>query len=65
MNAIVVISLDLPDGQQIQEVLDYINPSSVPHFAGQVRVAVADDAQQVIDWLEGDSDELPKRTPTP
>jgi hypothetical protein len=59
MNAIVVISLDLAEGEQISSVLDHIDPSSIPHFAGQVRVAVGSDAQRVVNWLEGTVEDLP------
>jgi hypothetical protein len=59
VNAIVVISLNLSDGEQIASVLDHINPPSIPHFAGQVRIAVGSDAQRVVNWLEGAVEELP------
>jgi hypothetical protein len=59
MNVIVVIGFNLPDGQQIAEVLEHIDPPRIPHFAGQVRVAVGSDAQRVVNWLEGTVEDLP------
>jgi hypothetical protein len=58
MNVIVVISLNMPDPQQIAEVLEHIDPPHIPHFAGQVRVAVGSDAQRIVNWLEGTIEEL-------
>ena len=58
VNAIVVISLELDEPEQLPAVLEHMQPSMIPHFAGQVRVAIQDSATQVIDWLEGRTDTL-------
>lgn len=50
--AIVVISLAVDDAAQIAETLEALDPPNVPHFGGQVRVAVDPYASRVLDWLD-------------
>lgn len=57
MKAIVVISLDLDDADQLTEVLEYANWPGIPHFGGQVRVAFdgfndEQVATHVLNWLD-------------
>jgi hypothetical protein len=52
MRAIVVVSLALDQPEQLAEVLDAIKPPSIPHFDGEIRVAIDPVATRVIDWLD-------------
>jgi hypothetical protein len=52
MRAIVVVSVDLLLPEDAAVVVAAMDPLSIPHFAGEVRVVVGDDAQRVIDWLD-------------
>lgn len=52
MKAIIVVSVDLPTPEHAVDVLTAMDPPSIPHFAGEVRVSVGEDAQRVIDWLD-------------
>jgi hypothetical protein len=52
MKAIFVLTMDLPNPEAAATVLEQMDPPSIPHFAGEVRVAIGGDAQHVIDWLD-------------
>lgn len=52
MKAIVVLTFDLPTPDDIVAVLDKMNPQAIPHFANEARIAVGDDAEHVINWLD-------------
>jgi len=52
MRAIVVISLALDQPEQLAEALDAIKTPNIPHFDGEVRVAIDPVATTVIDWLD-------------
>lgn len=54
MKAIIVVTVDLPTPEDAATVLEAMNPPSIPHFLGEVRVAVGEHAQRVIDWLDED-----------
>ena len=56
MKAIVVLAINAPSPEVIGEVLDAIDPTEVPYFAGKVWISVEEYAQHVIDYLE-ESDE--------
>lgn len=56
MKAIIVISLELPEPDNIIDALDHIKPPSIPHFAGKVRVAIDPEATTVIRWLDDETD---------
>jgi hypothetical protein len=56
---IVVLSFDVPEPDDIAEVLTAINPPSLPHFAGQARISVEPVSRQVETWL--DDGRLPPR----
>lgn len=56
IRTIVVLSFDLPTPEAAAEVLNAIDPPRLPHFAGEVRIAVDDAAVAVIEWLDGDDD---------
>lgn len=63
--AIVVISLAIEQADNLQAVLEHLSPPSIPHFGGQVRIAVDPAAAQVLDWLdEGESELPPCSSPT-
>lgn len=59
METIVVISFELDDPEEIADVLRALDPSRLPGFTGEVRVAVDDNARAVVDYLD-DGDELEK-----
>lgn len=52
MKAILVISVDCTP-EQIPDILKHIDPPTLPHFGGEVRIAIEDAAQHVLDWLDG------------
>jgi hypothetical protein len=52
MKVIVVISVDVPTPGDITQVLEYLDPQSIPHFAGKVRIAIEPVATQVETWLD-------------
>lgn len=65
MRAILVIELQITRPEQIPEALKAINPTRVPHFAGNVRVAMDEfgegpdnPATAIINYLDGE-DETP------
>lgn len=60
MNTIIVISVDLPDDspEAAVDVIKSIDPPSIPHFAGEVRIAVGPYAQSVTDWLDADDSSI-------
>lgn len=53
MKALVVLTVDLPDAEAVVEVLHHIEPPTVPHFAGDVRIVVEPHASAVTTWLDG------------
>jgi hypothetical protein len=61
--AILVIELQITDPAQIPEAIDAINPPSIPHFAGKVRITMdafgegADNpATAIVNYLEGEGE---------
>lgn len=56
MRTLIVVTCDLPEPEDAAEVVRHLDPPSIPHFAGEVRVVVEPHATAVIEWLEGDDD---------
>ena len=61
--ALLVIELRITDPEQIADALTAINPPSIPHFAGNVRVTMdgfADDpdnpATAIVNYLDGEGE---------
>lgn len=61
--ALLVIELGITDPDQLPEALTAINPPSIPHFAGNVRVTMdgfgegADNpATAIINYLDGEGE---------
>jgi hypothetical protein len=52
MKTIVVLSFDLPEPENIAQVLDAIDAPKLPFFAGEARIAVEDVAEAVTLWLD-------------
>ena len=52
MRVVVVIECDLPHPDDITETLLALDPKTVPHFAGVVRVAIDPTALTLLDWLD-------------
>lgn len=52
MKALLVLTLELPDPEAIVATLEAVNPPSVPHFAGDVRIVVEPHASTVTTWLD-------------
>jgi len=52
VKAILVVSLEC-EPEDVPDAITHIDPPNIPHFAGDVRVAVEDVAQHVLDWLDG------------
>lgn len=52
MKAIVVLTFNLPYPESAVSILEAIDPPNIPHFAGEVRIAIDKDAQHIIDWLD-------------
>lgn len=59
MRALIVLSVDVPDPENLPEVIRHINPPGVPYFEGEQRVAIDPPATHVLDYLEGRTDVLP------
>lgn len=56
MKAIVVLSFELAEPEQVVDILAAIDPPSLPNFTGQARIAVGSDALAVVTWLDGKPD---------
>jgi len=61
--ALLVIELQITDPEQIAKAVTAINPPSIPHFAGTVRVTMdgfADDpdnpATAIVNYLDGEGE---------
>lgn len=54
MKALVVITLELPEPDDIVEVLDHIDPPNIPHFDRDVRIVVHHDVDDVIKFLDAE-----------
>ena len=55
MKALFVISVDLPYPDATVEVMEQLDPPTIPYFAGEVRVVVGTDVDDTIKFLdEGD-----------
>ena len=52
MKAIIIVSVDLPDPDDLSAVLVHMDPPNIPHFDNEVRVAIEDARQHVLDWLD-------------
>lgn len=52
MLVIVVSEFDIPRPDAVVDILEAMDPPSVPYNKGQVRIAVADVAKHVLDWLD-------------
>lgn len=50
---IVVLTFGIDEPEEIVKILKAIDPPHLPHFAGEVRVALDPYASHVIDYLEG------------
>jgi hypothetical protein len=64
VKGILVVSFDWPSPDDIPASLEAMKPPSLPHFAGEVRVAVDDPndedvASKVISYLEDEGVDLP------
>ena len=70
MNALVVLSLELPSPDAVVDVLQAIDPPNLPrarrlrpgrappnlpHFSGEARIVVDPHATAVTEWLDGAS----------
>lgn len=63
MKTIVVLLINAPNPEVIGDVLDAIDPTEVPYFAGKVWISVEEYAQHVIDYLEESGDGGPLEQP--
>jgi hypothetical protein len=52
--AIVVLSFQIDHTEQITDVLEFMDPPEIPHFAGSAHILVGDNAQDLIRWLDED-----------
>lgn len=52
MRLVVALSFEVDDPEAVAGILDAINPPSLPGFAGEARVAIADGAVGVERWLD-------------
>lgn len=59
MMTIVVLTFQPEKPDDITEILSAIDPSRLPHFAGQARISIGADAKAVVDWLDDQIEDLP------
>lgn len=52
MKAIVVVVLELASPDDLLEAVDEIDAPSIPHFAGELLIAVEPAASRVTEWLQ-------------
>lgn len=55
MKALVCLTIDLPDVEDIGEVLRAIDPPNVPFFDKEIRVVLEPHATAVTTWLDKES----------
>lgn len=51
MKAIVVLSLDC-EPEDLPKVIDHMEPPKIPHFSGEIRIAMEAEAEYVLNWLD-------------
>ena len=52
MKALFVVSIDLPYPEAVVDVMAHLDPPTIPHFAGDVRVVVGPDVDDVVKFLD-------------
>lgn len=52
VKAIFVISVEMNEPEDAPTIMEHLNPTSIPFFAGEVRIALDDVAKAVEDWLD-------------
>jgi hypothetical protein len=52
MKALVVISVDLPNPESSVDVLEHLDPPTIPYFTGEVRLVVGPDVDDTIKFLD-------------
>lgn len=55
MRAIIVVSVEVPEPEDLQTALSAMDVTNIPFFAHEVRVAIEPTAQAVIEWLDDES----------
>jgi hypothetical protein len=63
MRALLVIELNITDPDQLPEAIKAVNPPSIPHFAGNVRVTMDgfgdgpdNPATAIVNYLDGEGE---------
>lgn len=52
MKTLLVLTLELPEPEDIAAVLAHIDPPTIPHFTGTARIVVEPVASQLEDYLD-------------
>jgi hypothetical protein len=52
MKALIVISVDLPNPEATVEIIEHLDPPTIPYFTGELRVVVGTDVDDTIKFLE-------------
>jgi hypothetical protein len=53
MKCLIVLSVDLPEPEEVVGVLKQIDPPTIPYFSGEVRVVVGTAVDETIAFLDG------------
>lgn len=56
IRAVLVLSFDLPGSEAAAEIIRHVDPQNIPHFAGEARLAINEDAAHVLNYLDGIED---------
>lgn len=54
MKVLIVLSLEVPEPEEVATALLHIDPPSIPGFSGQARIVVDPHATTVEEWLDSD-----------
>lgn len=59
MKGIIVLTMEFPTPESAVEALQAMDPTGLPHFGGEARIAIGPDAEHVIAWLdEGEVEDI-------
>lgn len=56
MKTIIVLTFDMPEPDSIVEIIEHLNPPSIPHFVGEVRISIDPWASVVEAFLDKSDD---------
>jgi hypothetical protein len=53
-----VLSMEFESPDDVVEAVQALDPEAIPHFAGQLRIAIDPVASVVTSWLDEDTEQL-------